>query len=128
MLFNQAYTYFILLSFARLAWGSSSAKYAFKRYQKAPVDAIAVALHWIWYGTLLITSMPLGTAVAYFFVSQAACGLFLAAVFSLNHNGMPIYSTEESKDFGFYKMQVLTGRDVVPGLLTTWFTGNLSCG
>ncbi|KAF9947231.1 hypothetical protein BGZ70_002803 [Mortierella alpina] len=64
--------------------------------------------------------------LVYFLVSQAVCGNLLAIVFSLNHNGMPVISKEEAVEMDFFTKQIITGRDVHPGLFANWFTGGLN--
>ena len=65
-------------------------------------------------------------AVAYFMAGQMTCGLLLASVFSLNHNGMTVMSMEESKAVDYYTRQIITGRDVTPTAFITWFAGGLN--
>lgn len=52
--------------------------------RNAPVEALALAIHWAWYIGLMATYLTLPRAILYFVTSQAGCGLFLATVFALN--------------------------------------------
>ncbi|KUF95560.1 hypothetical protein AM588_10006188 [Phytophthora nicotianae] len=56
-----------------------------------------------------------------FFMS---CGAFLAAVFSVGHNGMSVYEREEKPDF--WQLQVTTTRNITPGFFMDWFCGGLN--
>ncbi|KAJ1569375.1 hypothetical protein HK405_005905 [Cladochytrium tenue] len=72
----------------------------------AIVELTTLALNWVVYlGTTFLFCMPLRTLL-YLFVSQTACGVFLAVVFSVNH--------------------VLTCRDVTTTPVNDWFTGGLN--
>jgi len=67
--------------------------------------------------------MPLVNAVAYFFLAQCACGLMLALVFGLGHNGMAVYPADQRPDF--WKLQVTTTRNVTSNWFTDFFCGGL---
>jgi fatty acid desaturase len=123
----QPYTYFIFLAFARLAWCQQSLFHAFLGSpQNKTTEMWTLSLHWLLYLGVIAWKLPLMKAVTYLVVSQATCGLLLALVFSLNHNGMPIYSMKEAEHMDFYRKQILTGRDVDHNILTNWFTGGLN--
>ena len=51
------------------------------------------------------------------------CGLFLALVFGLGHNGMAVYPANERPDF--WKLQVTTTRNVTSNMFVDWFCGGL---
>lgn len=101
----QSIFYFPVLLFARLSWAHQSWVFNFggvgghsvkqaendqKRIQYPLLEKAGLILHYI--GLFWILSyMPIMNAVAYFFVSQMSCGLFLAFVFGLGHNGMSVY-------------------------------------
>ena len=55
---------------------------------------------------ILVLCMSPMNALVYFVVSQTMCGLLLASVFALNHNGMTVMSKEESKSVDYYTRQV----------------------
>ncbi|KAI9168533.1 hypothetical protein H9P43_007906 [Blastocladiella emersonii ATCC 22665] len=129
---RQAILYFPILAVARVSWALQSALYVTPYWTKkvpTPIPAVeqlSVALHWVWYlGSMTYFLSPL-RAVAYFAASQAACGLFLATVFSLNHNGMEILSQEEADRTDFFTKQIRTGRDVHPSMFMNWFCGGLN--
>ncbi|TPX60662.1 hypothetical protein PhCBS80983_g01612 [Powellomyces hirtus] len=130
----QPLLYFPLLSVARLNWAISSLTWnlgdmraAGKMFPTRSVAEIAtLAVHWGWtLGAPLYFLKPL-YALIWFATAQMVCGVLLAAVFSVNHNGMPIYTTEEAKDINFYQLAILTGRDVHTNIFNDWFTGGLN--
>ena len=74
--------------------------------------------HYAWMGYL---ALHLGflKSVAFFTIAQCLCGLFLALVFGLGHNGMATYDADARPDF--WKLQVRFSQwgcspaDVKPG-------------
>lgn len=127
---RQQFFYVPLLCFARLSWAHQSIIYWFKKeriMQNSPelyIELVTLGIHWIWYlGSASLVLSPL-MLINYIFVSQALTGIFLAVVFSLNHNGMPIFDKKDKVQF--YELQVLTGRNVESNLFTDWFTGGLN--
>lgn len=56
-------------------------------------------------------------------MAQTSCGLFLATVFGLGHNGMSVYPADERPDF--WKLQVSTTRNVTSNSFVDWFCGGL---
>ncbi len=133
----QAVFYFPVLLFARLAWVHQSWVYVFGGYGAASVklaasdrlrmrfpktEAVCLLMHYAWLIALLYHMEPLN-AFLYFMVSQTSCGLFLAIVFGLGHNGMAVYPADQRPDF--WKLQVSTTRNVQGNFLTDWFCGGL---
>ncbi|KAK9768828.1 hypothetical protein K7432_000259 [Basidiobolus ranarum] len=137
MIRNQALLIFPIMTFAKLAWSIRSILFVLPNGQKklprkarVPVgilEQVSIGLHWTWYfGVLfLLVKTPIRIAL-YLALSQGGCGLLLALVFVLNHNGMPVLTREEGEKMDFYSMQIITGRDVRPSWLVTWFTGGLN--
>lgn len=127
LMLNQANLYFVILTFARLAWAQQSLTHALQNpNDNMYIEVSTLSLHWGLYFGLMVAYLTPLQALGFFFISQAICGFLLAVVFSLNHNGMPILSQEESIDTEFYRKQILTGRDIHPTLFSTWFTGGLN--
>jgi hypothetical protein len=101
----QAVTYFPILLLARLSWLRESFKTAFglgastenaalemklKGLQYPMLERTGIVLHYAW---VLAFSTGFGRfsvlySMAYFFIATCSCGLFLALVFGLGHNGM----------------------------------------
>mmetsp|Transcript_7129 Transcript_7129/g.15596 ORF Transcript_7129/g.15596 Transcript_7129/m.15596 type:complete len:464 (-) Transcript_7129:101-1492(-) len=133
----QAFFYFPALLFARLAWAHQSWVFVFggwgqhsvaaaaldqKKMQYPTAEKVCLILHYI--GLLAIMShMPILNAIAYFLVGQTSCGLFLAIVFGLGHNGMAVYPANQRPDF--WKLQVTTTRNVTSNWFVDWFCGGL---
>lgn len=137
MIKYQAIFYFPVLLFARLAWAHQSWVFVFggwgqhsvkgaaldQKLMKYPgLEKIALLLHYSWLGAIMYHMAPLN-AVAYFLVAQTVCGLFLAIVFGLGHNGMAVYPADQRPDF--WKLQVSTTRNVTSTPFVDWFCGGL---
>jgi fatty acid desaturase len=133
----QAYFYFPVLLLARISWahqswvfvfggiGAHSVKGAERDRQKMAyptLEKIALIIHYAWLFYLL-SFMPILHGVSFFFVAQTSCGLFLATVFGLGHNGMAVYPAEQRPDF--WKLQVSTTRNVTSNWFVDWFCGGL---
>merc|ERR1711937_733705 len=141
----QAFTYFPILLLARISWLNESAKTAFgiagssknaqielerKGIMYPKLERSGIILHHIW---VLAYCSGFGRfGVAYttglFFLSTCSCGLFLALVFGLGHNGMAVYDAETRPDF--WKLQVTTTRNItgghgIPQWFVDWFCGGL---
>ncbi|KAJ3101890.1 hypothetical protein HDU97_001003 [Phlyctochytrium planicorne] len=129
MVAYQPILYFPILAFARLAWCFASVTYNLETSlspKKKFLELSTLGLHWLWYfGVAFGLCSPL-RALLFIFVSQTVSGILLALVFSVNHNGMPVYSTKASSKFNFYELQVVTGRDVINSPFVDWFTGGLN--
>lgn len=137
MIRYQAIFYFPVLLFARLAWAHQSWVFVFggwgqhsvkgaaldQKLMKYPgLEKIALLIHYTWLGAIMYHMAPLN-AVAYFLVAQTVCGLFLAIVFGLGHNGMAVYPADQRPDF--WKLQVSTTRNVISTPFVDWFCGGL---
>jgi fatty acid desaturase len=64
----------------------------------------------------------------YFFTATCFCGLVMALVFGLGHNGMATYDADARPDF--WKLQVTTTRNItgghgIPQAFVDWFCGGL---
>ncbi|KAI9203735.1 fatty acid desaturase-domain-containing protein [Polychytrium aggregatum] len=131
---RQSILYFPILSLARIPWALHSILFVLPGHSECVVsdptmlliERSTLAIHWVWYlGTAFYFLSPLH-ALLYILLSQTVGGLFLASVFSLNHNGMSIYDDVTGKDIEFYQLQVDTGRNVTPTHFNNWFTGGLN--
>jgi len=133
----QAVFYFPVLMFARLAWSHQSWVFVWggvgqhsvhgaaidrKKIQYPVQEKTLLVLH---YAALvyILSFMPLFNAFCYFMLAQTACGLFLALVFGLGHNGMAVYPADQRPDF--WKLQVTTTRNVTSNWFVDWFCGGL---
>jgi acyl-lipid Delta6-acetylenase / acyl-lipid (9-3)-desaturase len=133
----QSVFYFPVLLFARLAWahqswvfvwggvGQASVKMAAldkENMQYRTLEKFGLVLHYMALGWIMY-QMPIANAMAYFLVAQTSCGLFLALVFGLGHNGMAVYPADQRPDF--WKLQVSTTRNITSNLFVDWFCGGL---
>lgn len=133
----QAFFYFPILLFARLAWAHQSWVFVWggfgqhsvegaaidrKRMQYPGLEKICLVLHYVGLVTIL-SYMPVVNAISYFILAQTSCGLFLAVVFGLGHNGMAVYPADQRPDF--WKLQVTTTRNVTSNWFVDWFCGGL---
>lgn len=132
----QKVLYFPILFFARLSWANESIKMVFgaatkgatnedKGSMQYPVlEQIGLGLHYAALGTVMY-NMPGGPlhAALFFLLAQTLCGLLLAVVFGLGHNGMAVYPADERPDF--WKLQVSTTRNITSNWFVDWFCGGL---
>lgn len=68
-----------------------------------PSQSPALIAHLVWM-TYLALNLGFVKSLAFFTVAQCGCGLFLALVFGLGHNGMATYDADARPDF--WKLQV----------------------
>ena len=133
----QAFFYFPVLLFARLAWAHQSWVFVFggvgqhsvkgaasdrKRMAYPVLEKMGLVLHYAWLFAVMY-HMSFLNGLAYFLVSQTSCGIFLALVFGLGHNGMAVYPADQRPDF--WKLQVTTTRNVTSNWFIDWFCGGL---
>lgn len=89
------------------------------------VEGALLVAHVVVYVTLLLTTMPLGHALAFAALHQALFGLHLGMAFAPNHKGMEMPDPDGDK-WGHLRRQVLTSRNIEGGALTDWFLGGLN--
>ncbi|TYZ64724.1 hypothetical protein PybrP1_002855 [[Pythium] brassicae (nom. inval.)] len=130
---HQAVLYFPLLLFARLSWLAQSFAYVFSAFSYGVYDPVefpraeklGLVLHYVWQVAIpLACGMSALEGLAFFLVSQMTCGLLLALVFSIGHNGMSVYERASKPDF--WQLQVTTTRNIRASLFMDWFTGGLN--
>ncbi|KAH6600132.1 hypothetical protein BASA50_002524 [Batrachochytrium salamandrivorans] len=129
---NQPILYFPLLTFARVMWALQSFVWttqpaAERTFPTLPmIERICLFIHYSWlFGSAFCFATPL-RGFLWILLGQLFCGVFLASVFSLNHNGMPVYSTADAQKMEFYEISIRTGRNVEPTHFNNWFTGGLN--
>ncbi|PWI41940.1 acyl-CoA desaturase [Streptomyces sp. ICBB 8177] len=88
------------------------------------VEGALMAAHLVVYVSLLLSAMPVGTAVAFAALHHALFGLHLGCAFAPNHKGMEM--PEGGEKWGHLRRQVLTSRDVRGGRVTDWLLGGLN--
>ncbi|MFI7342757.1 fatty acid desaturase family protein [Streptomyces sp. NPDC050085] len=89
------------------------------------VEGSLLVAHVVGYVALLLTTMPLGHALAFAALHQALFGLHLGMAFAPNHKGMEMPDPDGDK-WGHLRRQVLTSRNIKGGALTDWFLGGLN--
>lgn len=99
--------------------------YGLAHYARRGVRALDLAATAIFYGlypTLLCGALGLGRGVAFMALHQALFGLYLGAVTSVNHWGMPM--PEEGHGLDYLRHQASTSRNLRGGALADlWFGG-----
>lgn len=134
---NQGHLYFPLLLFARLAWAYQSWVFVFggigqhsvkganldRKLMRFPkLERLALIAHYSWLA-LVMSRMAALHGILYFLVAQLTCGILLALVFGLGHNGMAVYPANQRPDF--WKLQVSTTRNITSNWFVDWFCGGL---
>lgn len=154
MIRNQALIYFPLLGLARVSWAMQGLQYGFpsmptfgwavksaeltgsKNTLYPMGEKIGLIGHYTWYltaaslcaggsGGIIAGAALFGTYVV---LTNVLCGLFLAVVFGLGHNGMSVYHADDRPDF--WKLQVTTTRNItgghgLPQMFVDYFCGGL---
>jgi len=139
---HQAVLYFPILFVARIIWLLQSFFFIFdmvpgadlwatkgaaeerRHVRHRALEMIGLLLYYGWYGTLMFRYLTPAHALLYFFASQMICGLMLALVFGLGHNGMAVYDADKRPDF--WRLQVTTTRNITGNFFVHWFCGGLS--
>lgn len=89
-------------------------------------DAIILLLHLaLWYGLpCLILDVPVRLALLAYLVPLTLLGPYLAAIFWVNHMGMPLI--EDVSAFSFLEHQTVTSRTIVNAPRWDWLFGGLN--
>lgn len=115
-----------LLLFARMSWCEQSVEYAVACFEESTllgvVEVGLLAVHYGWLAGSACCLLGLMKGLAFVAAAQMFGGLFLGYVFIQSHNGMEVYS--DNKDFA--TSQLVSTRDIAPGLWNDWFTGGLN--
>lgn len=82
-------------------------------------EMLCLAVHYAWYLGLVFSYLSVPKGLLFVLMTQMICGFLLSIVFVQSHNGMEVYSTEKD----FVTAQVISTRDIAPGLWNDWFTG-----
>lgn len=93
-----------------------------RRYR---LDALALALHYLlWLALPLALGAPFAAALLAYLVPLTLLGPYLAAIFWVNHIGMPLIERPEA--FSFFEHQLLTSRTIVNPPGWDWVFGGLN--
>ncbi len=121
----QAWLFFPMLLLEGVALKVASVRdLARQPRRERAVEGTLLAAHLALYLGLLLSAMPLWTAVVFAAVHHALFGLHLGCTFAPNHKGMRMPGPDER--WGHLRRQVLTSRDVRGGPVTDWFLGGLN--
>ncbi len=119
----QHHLLFPLLGFARLTWAEQSVEaawaYATSGSWAGWLEVLLLALHYTLQLYVPFMVLPLWGVVCWALGVQVVGGLLLGYVFVQSHNGMEVYA--DDKDFA--SAQLVSTRNVAPGLWNDWFTG-----
>lgn len=90
------------------------------------LDAVLLILHFgLWFGIpCLLLNVPLQTALLAYMVPLTILGPHLAAIFWVNHVGMPLIDKVER--FSFFEHQLMTSRTIVNPRSLDWLFGGLN--
>ena len=88
-------------------------------------EIITLVIHYlaVIYITLLLETNS--SRVVFLLVCQSLGGLFIA-VFTVGHNAMEVFTSEEMKDTDFIRLQVRSTRDITPTVFNMWFSGGIT--
>ena len=94
--------------------------------RKYYIDAFVLILHWsLWFGLpCFVFNVPFGTAFLSYVIPLFILGPHLAAIFWVNHIGMPLI--KKTDDFSFFEHQYVTSRTISSNALWNWFFGGLN--
>jgi fatty acid desaturase len=126
---HQPILIFPLFIFVRLSWTFHSLIYPLDGNIKpslAVLDTLGLAAHFAWQFALPLQWLSPPRALLYFALSQGLGGVLLALVFVLNHSGRLMVNSDAVQTKDFYKLQILTARDLHASLLLDWITGGLN--
>ncbi|HZX50187.1 MAG TPA: acyl-CoA desaturase [Candidatus Paceibacterota bacterium] len=122
----QAFYFIPLLPLEGLGIRLASIQFLLKqRKVKYPVlEPLLMGLHFLLYFGLLFWFLTPWQVLGFFLVHQALFGLYYGTVFAPNHKGMLVLEKDNKLDF--LHTQVLTTRNVKPGLITDFWYGGLN--
>lgn len=86
------------------------------------LELTAIALHHAWVLFCIFYNLSFMSGLLYWTVSHFLTGFGIAFVFIQSHNGMEIYS--DDKDF--VSSQMVSTRNIDPGVVTDWVFGGLN--
>ena len=92
---------------------------------RGQIELAGLAFHYVWYFAIASFLPNWREKLLYVLVSNVSCGLSLALVFGLGHNGMAVYDARNRPDY--WKLQVTTTRNISHDRFgfVHWFCGGL---
>jgi fatty acid desaturase len=116
----------VLKSYALFAFSSQALKQVqgvfLSGTQRRLEQALLIAHH-AWVFALCSQRPTVASALGFYFLAQAVCGLILFAVTSLGHNGLPVYDANARPDY--WKLQITTTRNISGNWFVHWLCGGL---
>ena len=96
------------------------------RPQRYPLDAVILTIHFgLWFGVpILILDTPFVLALIAYLVPLTILGPYLAAIFWVNHVGMPLIRNTD--EFSFLEHQSVTSRTIINPRFLDWVFGGLN--
>ena len=90
------------------------------------LDALVLLAHFaLWFGLpCLLLGLPLAQALAVYLLPLTLLGPYLAAIFWVNHIGMPLVSRAEA--FSFVEHQAVSSRTILNPPIWNWVFGGLN--
>lgn len=90
------------------------------------IDAAMLILHFtLWFGVpCLLLNVPIHAALLAYAIPATLLGPYLAAIFWVNHIGMPLIRNVES--FSFFEHQIVTSRTITNPPAWDWLFGGLN--
>ena len=121
----QAWFFLPIQLLASISLRYSSWQYIFKRRKRAEfaMELGLSSLHAVVYLTLLFYSQVWWVAILFVIVHQHVWSLYITSIFAPNHKGMPIL---EGETVDFMREQILTSRNIRPGIVTDYYYGHLN--
>jgi fatty acid desaturase len=144
----QKYTYLPLLCVARFSWLHAGIQFAWQLESELPgfieatknedlkkvqkvflsgpqrrMEQALLIVHHAWVFALCAQRPTVASALGFYLLAQATCGLILFAVTSLGHNGLPVYEADARPDY--WKLQVTTTRNISGNWFVHWLCGGL---
>jgi delta8-fatty-acid desaturase len=132
----QHYYFWFLLPLLNLAWGLASINFVkdvmatskYSSYRNAfKYEACGIAFHFAWLAAFLIfTPSSFLAAVWCLVVAKTVAGAGLAFVVFFNHYSCPKLDFDSDAGENFVVMQLVSTRNLTPGVFTDWFCGGLN--
>lgn len=133
MVRHQKFFYLPLMAAARMSWLLQSLLFQFEPLHKylgglamKISEITTLVIHYL--AVIYITSLleTNSSRAVFLLVCQSLGGLFIAVVFTVGHNAMEVFTSEEMKGTDFVRLQVRSTRDITPTVFNMWFSGGLA--
>uniref|UniRef100_A0A0N4ZHN9 FA_desaturase domain-containing protein n=1 Tax=Parastrongyloides trichosuri TaxID=131310 RepID=A0A0N4ZHN9_PARTI len=124
----------LMLPLIRVSWTSQSIGFVFaqstSQYKQYRINAfweqVGIVGHWTWIFVQLYFLPDTTTKIWFFLLSQLLGGFLIGFVVTYNHNSVDKYPADSRILNNFVALQILTTRNMNPGLFTDWLWGGLN--